>query len=128
MDISTITIEEDAETGAEMTLLHPVTWKDTDAVIKLLGADSAAFKNAKTKAAEKAILKRKQKQDAQKIAVEAEAEILAAVTTDWSGIEREKKKIEFSRKAAFELYRDNAWIREQVDAFVSERANFSKDA
>lgn len=60
--------------------------------------------------------------------LEAEAiDLLAALTTNWSLINMDGTPLKepFSPESARELYKE-AWLREQVDDFVSDRANFSK--
>lgn len=59
--------------------------------------------------------------------------LLAACTTTWTGIPKgwidgtdDETPVEFSRESALALYANPGvkWLREQVDEFVGERANF----
>ena len=54
----------------------------------------------------------------------------AAITTGWHLVDFQGKAIdvEFSPETARELYSSGefAWIRDQVDAFIGDRANFMK--
>lgn len=59
--------------------------------------------------------------------IEAEAiELLAGCTIGWSGLQNKGKEFPFSLDNARSLYRELPWLRDQVDAFVSDRANFLK--
>lgn len=50
--------------------------------------------------------------------------LLAAVTKGWSHIRKGDAEHPFSEPNAVELYQSLPWLKEQVDAFVNNRANF----
>lgn len=50
--------------------------------------------------------------------------LLAAVTVGWSGIYEDKKPVEFSEKAAIDIYSRYPWLRNQLDEALADDANF----
>ena len=52
--------------------------------------------------------------------------LLAKCTTDWAGIVVEGETLDCTYENAVKLYGRFAWIMEQVDEFVADRANFTK--
>lgn len=125
MDLAQYDITEKAERGADLVLAHPVTGEPLDAVITLVGHDSAAYRNKLRDFAQQQISKGKGKPKLDLDASEKQAaELLAACTIGWSNIDEGGKAIPFSREACIDVYRKYRWIREQVDAFVGDRGNF----
>ena len=130
MDFADLDLAKTADSGADMHVRHPVTEEPltTDGkpiTIRLLGADSAEFRNGV-----KAIANRSQSRKKPSLA-EAErnaVELLARITTGWQGIVWNGEPLKFSRENAEMLYRERPWLREQADEFAGERANFFKTA
>lgn len=59
--------------------------------------------------------------------IEAEGiESLADATSAWDGIEVDGQLLECTRENAIAVYTRFPWLREQVEAFVNNRANFLK--
>lgn len=126
MDLNDINLAAQAEQGAELTLEHPVTGEKIEGMtITLAGSDAKAFrsKQKEIQAARLAKMLKKKGAGLQN-SDEEEAELLASVTLGWSGIVVGGEKIKFSYAAAKKLYLDHNWIKEQVDEFVGNRANF----
>jgi hypothetical protein len=135
-------LEIPVDKPARMTLIHPVTRqplrdrksKDKEgqvAYIELHSTDSDAFRrhlrevNRRKSLPQGRVATTTPEQD------EAEAlEILAALTTGWYlvGLDGEHIDVPFNTENAKDLYAATslAWIREQVNAFAVERANFAK--
>lgn len=93
--------------------------------IELLPNDSE-----QVQAAERAALNRKLR-NPQKLRMSAEEldedgiEKLVAATVAWNTFEDDKgKPIECTLVNSRAIYKQHRWLREQVDAFVGERANF----
>lgn len=135
MDLSKINLEKMAEQGAEMELVHPVTGETltqddkekTPITIKVVGTDSKAYRNKNRDFQRKRIAKMtksRTKTIDYTVSDEDACELLAECTVGWSGIEVDGKPLEFSKENANELYMKFNWIREQVDAFIGDRANF----
>lgn len=62
-------------------------------------------------------------------ALEMEAtELMATCVVNWENVVIGGESIPFSKEAATKLIEDFPWIREQVDEFISDRANFLGDA
>lgn len=114
--------------GVAMEVKHPTTGdvlKDGEepVTITLVGADSQqyrdvqrSFQNARLRDARKPVT-------AEQLETQATA-TLAACTLGWSGIELDGQKLDCTVPNAKRLYARLPWLREQVDAFISERANF----
>lgn len=117
-----------ANEGATLTLYHPKTQEpfydgDDPVTITVKGNDSDEFKAALSDIVDAHSDRKKGK------LAQAETRaimLMARVTTDWSGIDWEGKPLEFTQANARMLYRARPWIRQQVDEFVQEKANFGK--
>lgn len=132
MDFKTLDLTPSAEKGSAMVVRHPVTDEDlTDAkgkpvTITLLGNHSREFRQ---KVDEMSRRQNKRRNSDNLTLAEAErraAELLAAVTVSWSGVEWEGQKLECNRENAEMLYRELPWVRTQVDEFVGDVGNFFK--
>jgi len=113
-----------AEQGAELALLHPGTGKALGITIRLAGVDSDIYRKASRKITEKRLNRgRVGKLDLE--AVEDEGlTVMAACTLGWSGVVVDGQELPCTRDNAQAVYRRFPWIREQVDAFMGDRANF----
>lgn len=125
MDLTKLNLTEASEIGAELELEHPITGEKLDAVIHLAGTDSAAYRGKQKEIQSKRIAKlaRGKKADFSN-SDDEECELLASCTLGWSGIFNGKEEVKFSHAAAKKLYLESYWIREQVDSFIGDRANF----
>lgn len=129
-----LALEVDA--AARMVINHPSTGmpiKDAEgneAYIELHSSDSEiARKSQRDITTGRLRMRNRDAIDAARLEREG-TELLADLTAGWNLLSPDGDKIDvpFSRANAIELYSDRhmAWIREQVDAFVANRANFSK--
>ena len=133
MDLSKFNVEKMAESGADLVLEHPSTGEElisedkSKVTIKLLGTDSKAYRNKNREFQRGRIAKlartRSKKID-YTVSDEEACEILVACTLGWENIELDGEILEFSPENAYQLYMDHLWIREQVDLFIGDRANF----
>jgi hypothetical protein len=137
MDLSKFNVEKMAEQGAWLDLENPRTNEmleddDGNAIsIKLLGTDSKVWRNKNRENMRKRtaqMVRSKSKKVDFTVSDEDTCEMLSECTVDWKGIIDEGEEIEFSKEAAYELYMKYIWIREQVDLFVGDRANFFPSA
>ncbi len=135
MDLSNIDIDKFAEAGAVMELEHPATGdvllhEGAPITITVLGTDSKTWRNKQREYQRQRIAKmsRSKKNVDLLISDEDACNLLAECTIDWTGIIVDGKAIKFSKDAAVDLYSKYNWIREQVDAFIGDRANFLKTA
>ena len=124
MDLSNLKIENCVEQGAEMTVMMPdgikpmKDEKGKDVTITLLGKDAAAYRQKERELGAKYVAQMT-KGKTFKATDEDECSKLSVVTIGWSSKN-------FSQKAAFDLYMNHPFIREQVREFVETRANFYK--
>lgn len=110
---------------------QPMTDKaGSTAYIEVYSADSEPARKAERAAIDRRLAVRGR---TKVTAAEIEAErigYLAAITTGWHLVDFQGQPIdvEFSAETAKELYSSGefAWIRDQVDEFVGDRANFMK--
>jgi hypothetical protein len=126
MDLSQFDTSKTSEKGVELVIINPATLEETDIKIRLAGTDSSYYRNQIKARAEQQLSKGQKKAttvDLDKSEREG-CELLAACTLGWSGIEENGKAIDFSRDAAVDVYMRHKWLREQVDRFVGDRANF----
>jgi hypothetical protein len=114
--------------GVEMELKDLRTGRGSGAFITLLGKDSAEFR---------AILDERSRAYADRGAAglpleldadereQASREMLARCTKGWRGLERaDGTELVYSHSAAIDLYATYPAIREQVNVFIADRANF----
>lgn len=131
MDIASLTAVDDD--GAVLHLRHPVTGAplfdgDKPVTITLAGKDSQRYRTAQRVNANRYI------RQGRKITPTVESfeadmtEVLAACTVAWTCIDLDGDAVPATKEGARKVYTDPrcAWMREQVDAFIDDRANFSK--
>lgn len=130
-DLAALDTAKGAEEGYELQLTHPKTGEALPARIRVLGADSETFRDK-----QRELLRRRGERmnRTRRLAVspeEAEAdslELLVAATAGWSGLALDGAELPFSGDNVRLVYKRFGWIREQVDAAVSDRANFLRNA
>jgi len=119
MDLADLFTRNTAETGVEMKLLHPATgevMKNEDGkewVINVAGTDSDRWKSAV-----RATARKRGRND------DDVSETLAALVVGWKNLILNKEPLKFTPQAAIKLLNDYPWIRDQVNTFASDRANF----
>ena len=118
-----------ADDGAVLNIVHPETEELIEGMtITLLGQDSKVYRKlqmGKQQAALNRMAKGKKAidLDAEKLS-EDSIEDLVKLTTAWTGFALDGKKLEFTPDNVRMVYNDWAWIKEQVQEFVGNRANF----
>lgn len=131
MDLSGFNTSKAASKPHFLQLSHPATGEllaneDGKKIgIDLLGADSSEYQNARRRWQTSRMSKRNKNPTIAEIEAAA-IEWLAAVTVKFHNIEFDGEKA--NEKAAADVYRDHAWIREQVEEFINDRANFFQNA
>lgn len=142
MSLASLNFAEAANEGRPMTVLHPIdrtALLDADkkpVTISLLGRDSDAFVTAENAARNRSV---EQLTSGAKFSAAASdeetADILAKITTGWSGVVQgwidntdDNTPAKFSTAAAKKLYQNRGlrWVRDQADKFIGDRANFLK--
>jgi len=126
----------EVEKPVRMTIVHPVSrqpLRDADgneAYIDLFSGDSEpARKHQRTAQRRRIAMRGRGKITPEEIEADS-VELLAALTAGWMllALDGARLDVPFSIENARELYADPsvAWLRDQVDEFAAERANFSK--
>lgn len=132
MDLLNLNLGQYAEETQDMQVVHPVTGVpqvDDDGqpvIIKLIGMDSKLAQDTVKRRAERYMSTKSQKNITVEAATEMSADLLAKMTKGWSGLTEGGEAIVFSEAKAKEIYIANSWLREQVNEFVDNRANFFK--
>lgn len=118
-----------ADEGAILQIVHPETEEPIAGMsIVLLGHDSAVYRKMQL-AKQQSILNRMSKG---KKAAELDAERLNAdlideltkLTIGWSGFKLDGKELDPTPENVKTVYSEWAWIKDQAQEFVSNRANF----
>ena len=118
-----------ADDGAVLNLVHPETEEVIEGMtITLLGQDSKVYRKlqmGKQQAALNRMAKGKKAidLDAEKLS-EDSIEDLVKLTTAWTGFALDGKDLELTPDNARMVYNEWSWIKEQVQEFVGNRANF----
>lgn len=132
MDLSKLDLTEQANNGAIMDVMHPITGEQlfsesgSPVTITLLGADSTVMRQEMSNRAKKQLASKNKSVGSIDEAEKLSAELLATITVDWSGISENGIEIEYSRENAIAIYMKYSWLRQQVDTFTTDRANFYK--
>lgn len=131
MDLNSINLAAAAGRGADCHLEHPVTSEalyDADGkavTVRVVGNDSREFKAALSRISAKLNSKKKSTLE------QAEArsvELIAACVKGWSGLYEGKEPIECTPENVTRVLTEQSWIRDQLDAFIADRANFFPSA
>jgi hypothetical protein len=128
MDINELQTSDSHEKGAELRVKNPVTGKDTDFYIKLMGVDSPAYQKALVRVKHDAIRKYAAKDETvnEQDEIDGEIESLVAVTLGWRGLSDNGKEVKFSESQCRKFYLKAPKIRQQVLMFIGNAENFTK--
>lgn len=125
MEINQLLTVESHEAGAECNILSPVDRSETDVFIKIMGADSKAWRNAKKKQTAEIISKRASGDT--NIDYDAmDIKAISSITIGWSGITKDGKEWPCNDKNKKELFTNSPFIVEQLLDFLSKGENFIK--
>ena len=122
-DVTAFDLKARSEAGAPLPLRHPKTGELLPAVIWLQGEDAENYRRTLRAQIDWQITERKLELTAAEME-ERLIERLAAITLRFENIGRGGVVLDSRPETARALYREHLWIREQVAAFVEERANF----
>ena len=129
MDFTKLDVTTAANAGAVMQVTHPSTGDDLEGTtITLLGQDSDIYQKEIKKRAEQSLNGRggrNKKVDLDDAKLKG-AELLARLTTGWTGIAEGKTDVECNFENCVKMYLKYPWLREQVEAFIVERGNFMR--
>lgn len=132
MDLSKLDTSRLSDEGVKLHLLHPVTSKPLFAdpaqkkpmTITVLGSDGERFNELRRELIDDRIAKLQDQRKPDMRSIEdAAIEHLASITIGWENLIVDGKPFEYSKANARKLYQQK-WIREQVERFANNRANF----
>lgn len=124
MDLSNYDLTADAEKGFTINVYDPVTLEPSDIDIDIIGAESTAYRVAKSNGL-RDVAKRTQNGENVDTDIE-EAKIYATCITGWKNLALDGAELEFTLENATKVLIRFAWLRDQVAAAVEKRANFTK--
>ena len=125
-DLASLDAGPRAEAGKPLELTHPDTGEKLGITITLRGTASDTYKRAFRAQVNRRMNARHQKASVEVMEAEAN-ELLADCTVGWDGLRLDGADYPFSRANAVALYARFDWIKRQVDAFVSDEAQFRRD-
>ena len=125
IDLASLDTAALCERGAEMELTHPATDAPLGVYLTLAGMDSKIWRKAVAALAEKRMAKRG-KVSAEEIQ-ERGIEILARCTLSWRNVVVDGQELPCTLDNARQVYRRFPWMREQADAFASDRGAYLPD-
>lgn len=127
-DLNNLDTGKAADQGAVLELIHPVENTKLDIRITLAGSDSAVYRKTQNRIANVRTSKISPQRPFIPLTSEEQEEngleVLAACTLAWEGVMVDGADVECNVRNAKMVYRRFPWIKEQVDAFVANRANF----
>jgi hypothetical protein len=122
IDLATLDTTRAAAEGVELELAHPVTRAPLGVYIRIVGQDSARYRQ---RVIDQVNARRGRRDALDADTLTEDAVLLAArCTVGWRGLVIEGEEIAYAADAAAALYRRFPWIREQVIAGVEDRALF----
>ena len=125
LDLAQLSTEKLCDEGVWLTLEHPITGEPLPARIRLAGIDSKIYQQQIRKNQNKRLKRFRFKMSSEEIENER-LNLLAAITLEWEGVVENGQALECNTKNARHVYATYPWIREQVDEFAGDRANFIK--
>ena len=126
MELSGYDLSAKADFGSEVKILAPKSDEETDIVIRVVGANSARYRNATVAA----MVDFPMPDDADSetladIHFKRNAVKFAACVTGWDNIELDGKPLEYSKDNARLIVSRFYWIADQVGAHLSNDENFT---
>lgn len=113
------------EVGTEVAILHPGSGEPLGITMMVAGPDSKRQKAAQSLIIGERTEMRMRKITAARLEDEA-IRIAAASIISWNGVVEGGKEVEYSPSVALGLLTRYPFIREQITAYSSDRANFLK--
>jgi hypothetical protein len=129
-DLSKLNTAKSSEEGSVLEVLHPIENTKLGIRIRLAGQDSEVYRKVTNKIANKRVKQLSPGRPSMTFTVEEQESnaviILVACTLGWEGIVMNGQEYPFNPDNAKTLYSDPgfSWLREQVDKFIADRANF----
>lgn len=133
MDLASLDFGKNPEITATMVVVHPITGEEmfqddgvTPVTVTLLGMESSIAKRITKARAQKHLNKRSQKVDLDE-AREFTIGLQAKLITASQGLKENGQDLDLTDQAtAIDVLTRYNWLREQIDEFITDRANFYK--
>ena len=125
-DFDLLTIQEAMQDFSWLTINHPRTGEPTSMRIKVAGPDSETYKSIDRRVSNKrlnAIRKAKNGLTVEQLTA-FDFEMIIGITLDWEKISWSGEPLPFSQDNAKMIYTEFPFIRDQVNEFAGDRANF----
>ena len=123
MDLNAIVIKE----TSACKIKHPGNGESLGVVINLYGQDSKVYQKASKKNLNTILKKGAKNTNADQVEARS-LDLLAACTESWIELDWEGAPLECTFENARMIYKERAWIKEQVDEHLGDRANFLQKA
>jgi hypothetical protein len=101
--------------NATLTLKHPTTGAELDITVECAGADSPAYDAA---------IKEIAKGNEEKHVKDWQADMLAKCVVGWTNVKENGKSVVCNADEIKRICKVYPWFREQIFAFMMDRANF----
>lgn len=131
LDLKVVNLSKIAEEGFEFQLEMPETNEKLDAFITIRGSQSEKARNHARKKynqlqTREALARKKGKEDPIQIEEAEEMAIETAVkrVISWRGIDEDGVAVPFTDENARRIFKENPWIREQVQTESDNLGNF----
>lgn len=121
MDIGQLATVESHEAGAEFQLVNTATGEKEDAVFKVKGLDSKAWRNAQKEQRRK----NESKDEVDLFDHDYLWPMIANVIIGWDNLESSGKPFEYSEENAQWLCKNSPNVVNQIFAFLLDRENFT---
>ncbi|NIA10013.1 MAG: hypothetical protein GWP10_09865 [Nitrospiraceae bacterium] len=125
-DLSQLSTNVKSEEGAWLTLEHPVTGDPLFGRIKLAGVDSKIYQKQARANQDRQLRKGFRSKFSSAELESSRIALLVAITLAWENIAENGQELEPTSENVRHVYTTYPWIREQVDEFAGDRANFIK--
>lgn len=132
MDLANLDLSKNAEIEAVLHVVHPISLEEqfddngNPVTITVLGMESSIAKRIGKARAQKQLNSRKNKQDLDEIK-EFSISLLAKLTVASSGFKENGIEVNLAdNNEAIRVYNQYSWLRDQLDEFIMDRANFYK--
>lgn len=133
MDLANLDFGKNPEITAVMNVIHPITGEEmfqddgvTPVTVTLLGMESSVAKRITKARAQKQLNKRNQKVDLDE-AREFTISLQAKLITASQGLTENGQDLDLTdHVTSVDVLTRFNWLREQIDEFITDRANFYK--
>ncbi|NCD13584.1 MAG: hypothetical protein EOL93_13665 [Epsilonproteobacteria bacterium] len=116
-------IQNTSDAGVWMEIEDPTNGEPLGMHLKLMGEDSEIYQKHLRKHRDKHLKKRTKNLKWDSFEAER-TELLVACTVEWKNITYKGEQVEFTKENVRWLYSTYRGIRDQVDEFIADRANF----